>query len=94
MSLSDIIKTRFKKKVAVNEVKTPQEVAEVIIRDPEEANLQENVDGNTQEQKKYQSALSDIETNRMYAWADMNLVKKNLWNKLHSVKNAMKDSVN
>lgn len=53
MSLSEIIKQRFKKKMAVNEVKTPQEVAEVIIKDPEEANLEENVDGKTSEQKKY-----------------------------------------
>ena len=30
----------------------------------------------------------------MYLWSDMNKVKKDLWNKLHQVKNAVKDSVN
>lgn len=37
MSISEIIAQRFKKKV--KEVKTPQEVAQVIIKGPEEANL-------------------------------------------------------
>jgi len=39
MSISEIIKKRFKTKMAVNEVKTPKEVAEVIIKAPEDANL-------------------------------------------------------
>jgi len=30
----------------------------------------------------------------MYAWSDMSKVKKSLWNKLHTAKAAMKDSVN
>jgi hypothetical protein len=29
----------------------------------------------------------------MYAWSDMSKVKKELWNKLHSVKSSMKDGV-
>lgn len=29
----------------------------------------------------------------MYAWSDMAQVKKELWNKLHQVKSAMKDGV-
>jgi len=29
----------------------------------------------------------------MYLWSDMSKVKKDLWNKLHQVKNAVKDSV-
>lgn len=37
MSISEIIAQRFKKKV--KEVKTPQEVASVIIKGPEDANL-------------------------------------------------------
>lgn len=37
MSISEIIQQRFKKKV--KEVKTPQEVASVIIKGPEDANL-------------------------------------------------------
>ena len=45
MSISEIIQQRFKNKVAIQEVKTPQEVAEIIIKDPEEANLVQNVEG-------------------------------------------------
>ena len=37
--------------------------------------------------------MTDIETNRMYSWSDMSEVKKNLWKKLHAVKNAMNDQV-
>jgi len=33
--------------MTVNEVKTPQEVAQIIIKGPEEANLIENYEGNT-----------------------------------------------
>lgn len=29
----------------------------------------------------------------MYLWTDMNKVKKDLWNKLHQVKNAAKNAV-
>lgn len=39
MSISEIIQKRFKSKMSVNEVKTPKEVAEVIIKAPEDANL-------------------------------------------------------
>lgn len=86
MSISEIIQERFKKKV--KEVKTPQEVASVIIKGPEDANLSQNVDGDKDEQAAYQKKIADIETNRMYLWSDMNKVKKDLWNKLHQVKNA------
>lgn len=47
MSISEIIQQRFKKKV--KEVKTPQEVASVIIKGPEDANLSQNVDGDKDE---------------------------------------------
>jgi hypothetical protein len=86
MSISEIIQERFKKKV--KEVKTPQEVASVIIKGPEDANLTQNVDGDKDEQAAYQKKIADIETNRMYLWSDMNKVKKDLCNKLHQVKNA------
>jgi len=86
MSISEIIQQRFKKKV--KEVKTPQEVASVIIKGPEDANLAQNVDCDKDEQAAYQKKIADIETNRMYLWSDMNKVKKDLWNKLHQVKNA------
>lgn len=45
MSISEIIQQRFKNKMAVQEVKTPQEVAQIIIKDPEEANLVQNTEG-------------------------------------------------
>jgi len=90
MSIAEIIQQRFKNKMKINEVKTPQEVASVIIKSPEEANLVENFEGNQNEQKEYQKKISDIETNRMYSWSDMGKVKKELWNKLHAVKDIMK----
>jgi len=76
--------------MAVTEVKTPQEVAQVIIKSPEEANIVENVEGDQVQQKEYQNKIDDIETNRMYAWSDMRKVKHELWNKLHQVKDVMK----
>ena len=45
MSLSEIIQQRFKKNMAIREVRTPQDVAAVIIKAPEEANLEQNVEG-------------------------------------------------
>ena len=74
----------------VNEVKTPQEVAQIIIKNPEEANVIENFEGNSTEQNEAQKKIDDIETNKMYTWADMNKVKKELWNKLHAAKELMK----
>lgn len=76
--------------MTVNEVKTPQEVAQIIIKGPEEANLVENYEGNTNEQTEAQKKINDIETNKMYAWADMSKVKNELWNKLHAAKELMK----
>lgn len=43
----------------------------MIIKGPEEANLVQNVEGDQKQQDEYQNKLSDIETNRMYAWSDM-----------------------
>ena len=37
--------------------------------------------------------LADIETNTMNNWADMAAVKRELWNKLHSVKNNMQQGI-
>jgi len=93
MSVSEIIKQRFKKDVHVVAVRTPQEVAQVIIKSPEDANLKQNVEGNTKEQEEFQKKIADIETNRMYTWSDIDKVKKDLWKKLHSVKNVMKQGV-
>ena len=45
MSIAEIIQQRFKNKMKVNEVKTPQEVAQMIIKGPEDANLIENFEG-------------------------------------------------
>ena len=90
MSLAEIIQQRFKTKMKVNQINTPQEVANVIIKSPEEANLVENFEGNKNEQKEYQKNIADIETNRMYSWSDMAKVKRDLWNKLHAVKDIMK----
>lgn len=45
MSISDIIRQRFKKDEHIIEVKTPQDVAAIIIKSPDDANLVQNVDG-------------------------------------------------
>jgi hypothetical protein len=90
MSVSEIIQQRFKKKAKIKAVKTPEEVAQIIIKGPEEANLARNVEGDELMQKEYQGKISDIETNRMYTWSDMTKVKHDLWNKLHSVKDMVK----
>jgi hypothetical protein len=47
----------------------------VIIKAPEDANLMDNVEGNTKEQLEYQTKLKDIETDSMSKWADMGAVK-------------------
>jgi hypothetical protein len=65
-------------------------VAQVIIKAPEEANLLENVEGNSTQQQEFAKKIADIETNRMYSWSDMSKVKVQLWNKLHAVKDMMK----
>ena len=57
-----------------------------LIKAPEEANLMINVEGEKSKQEEYQNSIKDIETNRMYSWGDMSVVKENLWNKLHSIK--------
>ena len=90
MSVSEIIQQRFKKKAKIKEVKTPEEVAQIIIKGPEEANLVTNVEGDLVMQQEYQGNFADIETNRMYTWSDMQKVKHDLWNKLHSVKDMVK----
>lgn len=93
MSLSEIIAQRFKKNAVINEVKTPEEVAEIIIKSPEEANLVQNVEGDVSEQQAAQKKIEDIETNRMYAWSDLSKVKHDLWYKLHAVGAAMGQQV-
>lgn len=90
LSIAEIIQKRFKNKMKVTEVKTPQEVAQVIIKSPEEANFLEYVEGNQTQQQEFQKNIADIETNRMYSWSDMGKVKRELWNKLHAVKDLMK----
>ena len=47
------------------------EVAQEIIKAPEEANLITNVEGDQKKQEEYQKKIADIETNRMYSWADI-----------------------
>ena len=53
MSISEIIKQKFKNKEKVQEIKTPQEVAEVIIKAPEEANSVASTDGDGKIQSEY-----------------------------------------
>lgn len=91
MSISEIISQRFHKKV--NNITTPQEVANVIIKAPDSANDKTETEGSQTEQSEFTQKLSDIETNRMQYWGDIKTVKTNLWKKLHTMKDAMKDGV-
>lgn len=74
-------------------MKTPQEVADIIIKSPEEANNVQDVEGDDNEQEAAQKKIEDIETNRMYAWSDLSKVKRDLWDKLHAVGNMMGQSM-
>lgn len=89
MSISDIIQQRFKNKEKITQITTPQEVAEIIIKAPEDANQKDNTEGSATAQTEYNSKLQDIETNKMEYWGDIHAVKNNLWKKLHSVKDTM-----
>jgi predicted CopG family antitoxin len=71
MSISDIIRQRFKKEEHIIEVKTPQDVAQIIIKNPDDANLVQNVEGDERSQLKFQSKIQDIETNKMDTWTDL-----------------------
>lgn len=62
----------------------------MIIKGPEDANLIENFEGSSTQQTEAQKKIQDIETNKMYTWADMSKVKRELWNKLHTAKELMK----
>jgi len=71
MSISDIIRQRFKKEEHITEVKTPQDVATIIIKSPDDANLVQNVEGDEKSQEKFQQKIQDIETNKMDTWTDL-----------------------
>lgn len=50
MSLSEIIKTKYKSKIKTNKLNNKQQVANYIITDPEVANKGENYEGSEHEQ--------------------------------------------
>ena len=45
MSLSEIIQKRFKSKMKINQIKTPEDVEKFIISSPKTANVENDFDG-------------------------------------------------
>ena len=69
----------------VNNLKTPEEAAQVLIKDTKQFNVnsEEYTEGTQKEQEELQTKLGKIETNLAGSWKDLSTVKQNLWNKLH-----------
>ena len=69
----------------VNKLKTPEEAAQVLIKDTKQFNVnsEEYTEGTLKEQEELQTKLGKIETNLAGSWKDLSTVKQNLWNKLH-----------
>ena len=66
MSISEIIKRRFKPNIKLNKFKEAKDVAKFIIEDPDAANKDQDFDGSGE-----QVQLTDIETDEMSSWPDL-----------------------
>jgi hypothetical protein len=89
LSISEIIAEKYLPIKKVNNLKTPEEAAKLMIKDTKsfDVNSEEYTEGTPQEQADMQKRLGKIETNLAGSWKDLSTVKQNLWNKLHQVKN-------
>lgn len=87
MSLSEIIARKYKKQMHVRELRTPEEAAQVLVRDTKEFNVNDAdlTEGTNQEQKAYQEELGNVETNLAASWSDLGSLKQALWQKLHKI---------
>jgi hypothetical protein len=79
MSLSEIIKTKFKSKMKTVKVKgNAKDVAKYIIRDPASANQLEHFEGNAREKQALQTQINEVETNQMDSWIDLESILSSL----------------
>lgn len=87
MSLSEIIAKKYKNQMHVRELRTPEEAAQVLVRDTKDFNVNdgEYTEGTNQEQKAYQEELGNVETNLAGTWSDLGKLKQSLWQKLHKI---------
>jgi hypothetical protein len=81
MSLSEIIAEKYKSNIKVNKLKSPEEAAQVLIKDTKsfDVNDQNYTEGTADLQQKYQEKLGPIETNLSKNWKDLSDVKQRLW---------------
>ena len=95
MSLAEIIAQKYKPLQKINNIKSPEEAAKVLIRDTKEFNVNDEtyVDGSLNEQKEMALQLGDVETNTVDHWKDLPEVKQNLWNKLHGISKNLKTNI-
>jgi len=95
MSLSEIIAKRYKSNIKVNKLKSPEEAAQVLIKDTKSFDVNDSnyTEGTPDIQQKYQEKLGPIETNLSKNWKDLSDVKQRLWIKLHAVKDDMKKKI-
>ena len=77
MSVSEIIAERYKNEMKVNKLSTPEEAAQVVIKDTKEfdVNAEEYFEGSLQEQELYMKKLGDIQTNLAQKWKDLSIIK-------------------
>ena len=74
MSLSEIIKKRFKENIQIKKLTTADEINQYIIKAPETANdITENAS-----QVQLQSRIQDIETDQTGSWTDMDFILRKL----------------
>ena len=87
MSLSEIIALKYKKQMHVRELRTPEEAAQVLVRDTKSFNVNdgEYTEGTKQVQQAYQAELGNVETNLAASWSDLGSLKQKLWQKLHKI---------
>jgi hypothetical protein len=74
MSLAELIKSKYKKNIVINKLKTPEDAATVLIKDTKEFNVNDEAyfDGTTQEQEALKTQLgSNVETDLSGGWKDM-----------------------
>lgn len=96
MSLAELIKTRYRKHIKVNRLKTPEDAASVLIKDTKEFDVNDEAyfDGTKDEQEELKTQLGEhVETDLSESWKDMPAIKQRLWTKLHGASSSLKSNV-
>ena len=90
-----LIAKRYKQNIKINKLKTPEDAANIVIKDTKhfDVNSEKYVEGSQQEQEEAQKKLDDVTTNLSGEWKDMPDIKQNLWNKLHGISTGIKKNV-